>query len=168
MIIVAECYANTCFAEALRGVLREKGFLEVRIVHKHVMGRDRVLRESLAIADKTNDFVLAVIDREEGIASSYIDKNFKIQETYEGILLGVSNRASNLLAVIFDPDIERAFLCKIASVLCEEGYRRRVKSGGACSILGRYLGGERAQDILRGLAEELKAMIGGGRVRDRG
>ena len=77
MIFIAECYANTCFTRELKRLLSKEG-IHIEVRHKHIMGRDRILRDLIRIAKRTSDLIVAIIDYEEGIARAYVDKQFKI------------------------------------------------------------------------------------------
>jgi len=97
-----------------------------------------------------------------GIAREFVSSYFKLQKLSEGgeILLGVSRWRANALAIVFDPNIERAFICKVERELCADPRRyRRLKSNRACSMLRGVLESKKAKDILRRIARKLSEMF---------
>ncbi|RLG81119.1 MAG: hypothetical protein DRO40_10175 [Thermoprotei archaeon] len=160
MILIAECYANACFAQELKKLLNREGVQYIRVKHKQTMGRDRILKDLLEIAERTSNLIVAVIDYEEGIARAYVEKQFKTSNVNGNVLLGISKQKDNLLAIVFDPNIEDALLCKINKTLCRDpSYYEKVKSSRACNVVAKYLKENHAQSILRKLVAELRAKI---------
>lgn len=160
MILAAECYSNACFAEELKKILYEERFRDVRIIHKHVLGRDRILKDSVGIAEKTDELVIAIIDYEKGVARAYIEKQFRLFMVYENILLGSSVKKGNLLAIVFDPNIKEGLLCKVRDILCRNpSYYNKIKSSDACNIIARYLKEDPIQKILSKLVMDLRSMM---------
>lgn len=160
-MFIAECYANACFTQELRRLLSKEGIHHIEVRHKHTMGRDRILRDLIRIAKRTSDLIVAIIDYEEGIARAYVDKQFKISNPVnKNILLGINRQKDNLLAIIFDPNIEESLLCRIDETLCRDpSYSERIKSSKACNIIARYLKEDYIQEILHKLVTELKARV---------
>jgi len=160
LILIAECYANACFAQELKKLLNREGVQYIRVKHKQTMGRDRILKDLLEIAERTSNLIVAVIDYEEGIARAYVEKQFKTSNVNGNVLLGISKQKDNLLAIVFDPNIEDALLCKINKTLCRDpSYYEKVKSSRACNVVAKYLKENHAQSILRKLVAELRAKI---------
>jgi hypothetical protein len=126
--VLAECYANTCFAEAVAGDLG----LEVKAHHTYKMGREKVIKKAGKglVNLKGDEYILIFIDYEIGPSRKYIDVNFELQTMYGGILhVGVFRRDGRMIAIIFDPNIE-GFLCKVAGRYCDEDEVRMLKHGG--------------------------------------
>ena len=149
-----------CVAEELERLIREFGY-HARTIHKYMQGRDRVVKEVMRVAGEVGGLVVAVIDYERGASRVFIDKHFDLVERIEAtILLGIGRRRRNLIAVIFDPDIEEGFLCKINRAICQNiTYYRRVKSERACSVIAGLIGEQSAQRALRRIAESLANII---------
>jgi len=160
LLLIAECYANKCFAQELEKFLKKEGPIHVRVKHNQTMGRDRILRDIIRITERITDIVVAVIDYEEGIARVYIEKQFETSSINGNVLLGISKRKDNLLAIIFDPNIEEGLLCKVNETLCRDpSYYEKIKSDKACNIVARYLKEKYIQSILRKLVAELKTRV---------
>jgi len=160
LILIAECYANACFAQELKKLLNKEGIQYVRVKHKQTMGRDRILKDLMGIAERVSDLVVAVIDYEEGIARAYVEKQFKTSSVNRNVLLGISKQKDNLLAIVFDPNIEDGLLCKVNKTLCRDpSYYKKVKSSKACNVVAKYLKENYIQSILRRLVAELRAKI---------
>jgi len=157
MILIAECYANACFALELKKMLNEEGIQYIRVKHKQTMGRDRILKDLLRIAERMNTLVVAIIDYEEGVARAYIEKQFKISNVTGSVLLGISKHKDNLLAIVFDPNIEDGLLCEINKILCRDPfYYGKVKSSKACNVITKYLEENYVRNILRKLVIKLR------------
>jgi hypothetical protein len=125
--VLAECYANTCFAEA---VARNIG-LEAGVHHTYKMGREKVIKKAeKALGNlKGDEYVLIFIDYEIGLSRRYIDVNFELQAMHgDRLHVGVFKRDERLIAIIFDPNIEE-FLCKVTGKYCDENERRMLKRG---------------------------------------
>ncbi len=126
--LLAECYANTCFAKIVAKTLG----LTSDPYHSPKMGRDKVLvkaRRALEKFDKSDESLLIIIDYERGASRKYIDENFEKKEIYESkVYIGVFKRDKRLIAIIFDPDIEE-FLCKVLDKYCNESERKVLKRG---------------------------------------
>lgn len=111
-LVLAECYANACFAEEVVGSLG----LGVKPRHGHGMGRDKVLKKAEKTLQelKDDEYILIFIDYERGIARRYIDVNFELRTMYGGMLhVGVFRRDGRMIAIIFDPNIEGGFSVKL-------------------------------------------------------
>jgi len=140
LTVVPECYANACFAQRLVDILRAAHGINPRVSHRRVSGRDRILN---MLKRLQQDKVLAVIDYEEGQARKYIDENFQLERIVEGIYVGVFRRSQNVVAVVFDPKIEEAFICRFLRGRCSDvDWKGKVKTGEACSVLAELLNRE--------------------------
>lgn len=139
-LVLAECYANTCFAEAIAEGLG----LDVKPHHTREMGRDKVLVKAVRALEgklKDDEMELIVIDYERGPARKYIDENFERKGMYEGkVYIGAFRGNGRLVAIIFDPDIEE-FLCKLTGRYRDERERDALKRGGL----------DRVREELRGI-----------------
>jgi len=158
MLLLAECYANKCFAEKLKRVLTESG-IPIKVNHSTTYGRDRIVKKLLSY--KEPHHVAGIIYYESGISRSYIDKHFDLEKVREGIFLGTARERRNVFAVIFDPHIEGALLCRKRRDVCKDpSYLRRVKSSGACIILGEILNSEEVEQLVRSIRRLLLEKIG--------
>ena len=99
-----ECYANRCLADELARMLRRR------------IGRDRIVSRVLK-SPLTGRLLIAVIDYERGVSRVYIDRHFELEEVADRILIGVARKKPNVMAIVFDPDIENAFLCRVSRQL---------------------------------------------------
>jgi len=153
LLFLAECYANRCFAEKLKSTIAEKG-IPVKVGHTSKYGRDKIVKMLLNLQDP--EPVIGVIDYEKGISRSYIDKNFELEEVQTGIFRGRAKRKQNIFVVVFDPNIEEAFICRKRHEICEKPYeRRRVKSSNACDALSGIFSNEEIEPIARSLIEKI-------------
>jgi hypothetical protein len=86
--VLAECYANKCFAEILEASI--EGVTSVdSIVHTAKMGRDKVLKKAERATGGLGreEPLLLVIDYERGPARRYVEVKFKVlRDLYEGTL----------------------------------------------------------------------------------
>lgn len=159
-MIVAECYANACFAEELKKLLDKEGVQHIEIKHKSTMGRDRILRDLIRIAKMTSNLVVAVIDYEKGVARVYVEKQFRALKINGDVLLGISKQRENLIAIIFDPNIEEGLLCRVDQTLCRDiHYYREIKSNRACNVLEKYLKEVPIQKILYTIVNKLISLV---------
>lgn len=159
IILLAECYANKCVALELRRLVMElSGSSISNPVHNPKMGRDRVVKKILA---GDLPMALAVIDYEKGMSRVYIDQQFNIIDRIEDtILLGISRVNPTKVAVIFDPNIEEAFLCKKIKTLCNNRKNyETIKSEKACNIINKYLDHKQIQTTLKALAHRLTNIL---------
>ncbi|MDK6028887.1 hypothetical protein QPL79_05880 [Ignisphaera sp. 4213-co] len=107
IMLMAECYANNCIANMLKDTLVSKFNLSIRVSHKRKYGRDRIVNEVHNMVEKRiAQIIIAVIDYEIGISRKYIDENFSLSRIREGLWIGASKRARNVITIIFDPNIE--------------------------------------------------------------
>jgi len=162
-IAVAECYANKCLFEKLLDFLEKtlKINVEKPVRHKNVMGRDRVIRAIIDIS-KTypNHLIIAVIDYEEGSSRSYIDENFELEQVGQGIYVGHYKRNNAIKALIFDPNIEEAIICRSSESSCREpSFLRRLKSREACEKLNSIFKNQGSKELLNKLAETVKKLL---------
>lgn len=157
--LLAECYANKCVASELRRLIMELlGSSISNPIHNPKMGRDRVVKKILT---SDTPMALAVIDYEKGMSRVYIDQQFNIIDRIEDtILLGISRRNPRRISVIFDPNIEEAFLCKKIKTLCSNReYYETIKSEKACSIINKYLDNKQIRNTLTVLAHRLASIL---------
>ena len=158
--LIAECYANKCFADRLKDLLLRLGEREthrVNVFHKHYLGRDRILNEVFKLSRIEKSLQIVIIDYERGIARKYVEASFELRMVHEKILVGAARNFKNTVAVVFDPNIEEAFLCRIDKTLCyDENKVRLVKSRRACNLLEKVLEQGPADEILNKLAREIK------------
>jgi len=159
--ILAECYANKCFAERLSGVLEEAIGVKVEVKHKSSSGRDRVVKELSNLASSQPGYIIGVIDYEVGESRKFIDKNFSLEGVEEGILVGQIKSKSNVLAVIFDPNIEEALLCRESRrELCRDPeWLERVKSSEACSAVNKILDEDDIAKLIHRVGERLREKL---------
>ena len=123
------------------------------------MGRDRILKELFKTTKKEDVLQVILIDYERGVARKYVEAGFELRNIHNKILLGTAKKFNNIVAVVFDPDIEEAFLCRIDKTLChDENKMRLVKSRRACHLLEKILEQEPADEILNKLAREIKSI----------
>lgn len=159
MEFIAECYANKSIAEKLLQILSKKVGLPAKVKHSFKHGRDRVIKELMK--GPKDKLVIGVIDYEEGIARTYIDKNFKLMDVWENqILIGISKHRGNVIVVIFDPKIEEAFICKVSEELCENIYQlNRLRTREAQELVKKLINKHDAEVILQAIAIKLIMVI---------
>jgi len=159
LTVVPECYANACFAQRLVDILRAARGVNPRVIHRRVSGRDRILN---ILKQLPQDNVLVIIDYEVGPAREYIDENFQLERVVEGIYVGVFRRSQNVVAVVFDPRIEEAFICKFLRGRCSDvDWKGRVKSGEACSVLAELLNREDVAILMQKIGAAVVERLGG-------
>ncbi|WP_193322813.1 hypothetical protein [Pyrobaculum calidifontis] len=159
LTVVPECYANACFAQKLVDILRAAHGVNPRVIHRRVSGRDRILN---ILKQLPQDNVLVIIDYEVGPARKYIDENFDLERVVEGIYVGVFRRSQSVVAVVFDPRIEEAFICRYLRERCNDvNWVRRVKSGEACIALVELFNGEAVAALLRKVGTAIVERLGG-------
>jgi len=165
IVLVPECYANNHIAYMLREELRkcveEPG--EINICHTRVQGRDRIVKIAFekALPGKT---LIAVIDYEEGASRVFVERRFKLEEVASHILLGIGMDKQGVLAVVFDPRIEDALLCRASRDLCTDlSMRERIKSREASNVIERLIeDSDEVISIIRRLGERLCRLLAGG------
>jgi len=159
LTVVPECYANACFAQRLVDILRAAHGVNTRVIHRRVSGRDRILNE---LERLQQDKVLVIIDYEVGPARKYIDENFNLEKVVEGIYVGVFRHSQNVVAVVFDPRIEEAFICRFLRGRCSDVYwKEKVKSGEACSVLAELFNGEDVVALVQKVGAVVAKRLGG-------
>ncbi len=154
--VLAECYANKCFAEILKTLIEGVASVD-SIVHSAKMGRDRVLRKAERTARSLGrgELLLLVIDYERGPARRYVEAKFRVlRDLYEGTLHIARSDDSKAIAVIFDPDIEE-FLCKVTGRYCRDDERRELKSGDQDAVCKRLL------DTMKAKLAEIQSRVAG-------
>jgi hypothetical protein len=154
IVALAECYANKCFAEEVKEKFVEAG-LRLKVIHKHKYGRDRILQEAHHMASRQPSRVLVLfIDYELGPFREFVSVEFpglKSIRSSADIYLGRSRRASNLFAVVFDPNIEDALGVR------DDDVRRALKTRRACRELKPIL--ESKRGVVEEVARELVSLI---------
>jgi len=169
LLLFAECYANECLAQKLAQNLKDVE--EITIRHKEVYGRDtiiKILKKILAGEFKSPLVegalvIIVIIDYEKGDARKYIDNFFSQRQVItEGVVLGTIRRVrKKIVAVIFDPNIEEAFLCKISDKLCRtESVHKRIKSKNARSFLEEFLESNNAKRLIELISQKVLDVIG--------
>ena len=162
LVLVSECYANKCLADELSQTLRRRAGHGVRPkhnYHNYRYGRDRIISEILK--KQLTGKLIAVIDYERGISRHYVDKHFELREVVSCIFVGIGKRKPNIIAIVFDPDIENAFLCRISRELCRDKFQlERIKSRDACNIVKRLIEESiEGKKILNRLSEEILKIL---------
>jgi len=154
LLFLVECYANKCFAEKLKSTIAESG-ISVKVQHRYNYGRDRIVKMLLSYTEPHH--VVGIIDYEHGVSRSYIDKHFDLEEVETRVLLGTARGKQNILAVIFDPNIEEALLCRIYGSICKNPLylRKRVKSSEACTTLSEILSDKEVEQLVSSIAKLL-------------
>ncbi len=154
--VLAECYANKCFAEILEASIEGVASVD-SMVHSAKMGRDKVFKESRASHRRSweGELLLLVIDYERGPARRYVEVKFKVLgDLYGGTLRIARSEDSKAMAVIFDPDIEE-FLCRVTGRYCRDDERRELKSGDQDVVCRRLL------DAMKPRLAEIQSEIAG-------
>ena len=128
----------------------------LRIVHKLVYGRDRILcKVRRVLEEHKNTLMLLFIDYEEGPLRRYVEDFFPNRENIAGfssVYVGRSRFAENLIAVIFDPNIESALSAKADR-------DRSLKTEHACRKLRSILGSRLR--LVEEVASKIISLIGG-------
>jgi hypothetical protein len=97
--ILAECYANLCFAEKLKEFL---GIEKIKFIHKKFYGRDHVIKK----AERLSNNLIVIVDYEEGRYRVFIEKNFNLEYVCQNILVGIRRGVKKYIAIVFDPNME--------------------------------------------------------------
>ncbi len=161
IIFLSECYANYGFTRKLIEELRRHKD-EIRVnknIHKRVLGRERILKEIERIYSMIRSRtakIIAVIDFEEGYSRKFIGENFVLQKVSSfNIYIGVYKRLNNVYAIIFDPHIEEAFICKFDKNACRDpSESERYKSEEAIDLVMKLFRKSEARkclDVIAGL-----------------
>jgi hypothetical protein len=99
--IVAECYGNKCVGEYLRNAVGGK------VYHQRNYGRERILRNIVKNIRPRCNRLVVVIDYETGDARIFVEKNFRLTQICERVLVGQGvKELAGVVAVVFDPHIE--------------------------------------------------------------
>jgi len=124
-----------------------------------VSWRDRILN---VLKQLRQSSILAIIDYEEGQARKYIDENFQLERVVEGIYVGVFRRSQNVFALVFDPRIEEAFICRFLRGRCSDvDWKGKVKSGDACDALAELLNREDVVILMQRIGAAIEERLGG-------
>jgi len=117
-------------------------------LHRYNYGRDRIVK--MLLRSTGPHHVVGIIDYESGVSRSYIDKHFDLEEVGTGVSLGTARGRQNIPAVIFDPNIEEALLCRIRSNICKDPLhlRKRMKSSEACVALSGILSDKGVEQLV--------------------
>ncbi|GEM_PF-3201572 len=135
MLILAECCANHYIAKRMLDMLNEVFSFKAKLRHNFRQGRDRILSNIERIIKESENYrIFAVIDFEKGeVARKYINAYFILHKIDDRILLGVSKKYSNkVTAIIFDPNIEEAFLCPILREICSDRSKFDLVKSSKC------------------------------------
>jgi hypothetical protein len=157
--VLADCYANKCFAEILEASIAGVASVD-SIVHSAKMGRDKVLKKAEQAAEDLGkeELLLLVIDYERGPARRYVEAKFRVLgNLYEGTLHIARSDDSKAIALIFDPDIEE-FLCKVTGRYCRDDERKELKSGDQDVVCRRLL------DTMKPKLAEIQSKVAGSLV----
>jgi len=159
--VLAECYANKCFAERLSGVLEGAIGVRVEVKHKSLSGRDRVVKELSKLASSQPGYIIGVIDYEVGVSREFIYRSFSLEGVEGGVLVGQFKSKPNVLAVIFDPNIEEALLCREPRRrLCRNPeWLGRVKSSEACNAVNKILDEDDIAKLIHRVGERLREKL---------
>ena len=157
VLVLAECYANKCFAEEVRDKLREVyPKYRFKIIHKSTYGRDRILSKAKRIQQtQQNSLILLFIDYERGPLRKYVETLFPHLESIASIsnvYIGKSSLVRNLVAVIFDPDIEGALGIRAGRT------RRILKTVHACRELQSLLASK--SEAIEEVASKVASLMG--------
>jgi len=153
-LVLAESYANNCFAEVLIEVLG----LNLEPSHTSKLSREKVLRKALKALEMLNDdeAELIVIDHEKApFARKLVDEHFEKEAVYEDkMYVGVFKRDERLIAIIFDPDIEE-FLCRaVDRRYCYEEERKALKHGSSYWVF------KELRELIRARREIINGIVG--------
>lgn len=155
MKILAECYANKCFADELCRLLRETLEEDFDVIHKQVYGRDRILSETKRLEKP----VLLIIDYEEGISRSFVKSFFERLEGLNNeskVLIGVGRRG--VVGVIFDPRFEDA-LASITHRDLNQPRSLKLKGAKAQQVARKLVKRREVKELLSKLVERLAIEI---------
>ncbi len=98
--IVTECHGNKC-VENLRNAVGSK------VHHKPYYGLERILRNVVKEIKPRCNRLIVVIDYETGDARISVEKNFRLTQICEKVLVGQGvNKLAGVVAVVFNPHIE--------------------------------------------------------------
>ena len=131
--------------------------------HSYMWGRDRIIKKVYEHAKRKKDEVfVAVIDYERGVAREYINRNFRLQklEGFQGLLVGISYRQANVLAIVFDPDIENVLERVLGTKQLSVSQREKLKSNKACEELKKIFENNNVKKMLQSLAKKLLELLG--------
>ncbi len=168
IVFIAECYANYGFTKKLIEELGRKyrdKIEKCKNSHKMVYGRERILKEIGKIINNIRErdakFV-AIIDFERGASRTYIEENFDLIRISElSIYIGVCKKWNNLYAVIFDPCIEEAFICRFKKEDCRNPLiLRRYKRREAVNIIKQVFRSVEARKYLDKVIDLLVETMG--------
>lgn len=165
--IMAECYANYCFAQYILQFSVLRSYVGGTPTHKHEYGRDELLRLAKKnVADgrvREGEIQLLVIDYEESErARRVIENHFDMHNATKigtaPIYLALSNRLRSI-AIVFDSNIEE-FLCRVTGRYCDDYSRESIKHGDAervCRILQKDF--EDIQGVFHEVVKKLKNVL---------
>ncbi len=169
ILLLAECYANKGFAQLLKRKLSEKLKVKVVLKHSRTFSRDEVLKKATpkslknwcqATSSPFPSVVVVLIDREEGISSTYIDETFheKLPVKLEQYRISMHIRREPnyvMLGIVFNPRIEEALEAIIGRKLDRE-VRRKIKDKNGDLLVKRLLSrSENFDEIFRKLTEAI-------------
>jgi len=164
---LAECYANKGFAQLLKQKLSKKLKKKVVLKHSYTYSRDEVLKKATPKSLKNwcqtssspfPSVVVVLIDREEGMSSTYIDGTFheRLPVKLEQYCISMHIRRESkyvMLGIVFNPRIEEALEAIIGRKLNRE-IRRKIKDKNGVLLGKRLLSrSENLDEILRKLTD---------------
>lgn|GEM_PF-6186693 len=170
ILFLAECYANKGLAQLLKQKLNERLKESIVLKHLRTFSRDEVIKRATSPEFLKRwcqitrlpfpSVVVALIDREEGISSIYIDERFrrKLPVKLEQYCISMYiRRKSNYitLGLVFNPHIERALEAILGQKLSQE-IVDKLKSENGDSLIQRLLAKSKNLDmILRKLTDAI-------------
>jgi gamma-glutamyl phosphate reductase len=158
--LIPECYANKCIANKLYEILKRQLRQHISILHNYKHGRDRIISKILK-SPLAEQALIAVIDYERGISRIYIDEHFELEKVINYIFIDISKHDPKVMAIIFDPRIEEAFVCRVSKELCKNPFLlEQIRSRNACNILKKVVDkNKEAKDIIYKLSEKLIKLL---------
>ncbi len=166
-IIMAECYANYCFAQHILQFSELRNYVSGTPIHRHEFGREKILqiakRNVVDSRVREGEIQLLVIDYEEPrSARKVIENHFDIRNAIKissaPIHIALSNELRSI-AMIFDPNIEEV-LCRVSRRYCDDYSRESIKHGDAervCRTLKKDFEG--IQGVIHEVVEKLKNVL---------
>lgn len=156
--LMAECYANESIAKEIKEILNNVGICVDKIYHSPTFGRDKVIAKAKRISKEKRPLMI-VIDFERGRSRKYIEELFEFEQISDGIIAGFSKRFK-IIAVVFDPNVEEAFLCKILKEGCDRhNILKKLKSKEANRIVKEILLHNAAKDTLKNIVDKICVLI---------
>lgn len=156
-MIIGECYANSYVAKELA-----ENFIKIlnktcKPKHRPDYGRDKIIKKIDELLQMNNTVVICVIDYEEGVSRKFIEKYFNLLEIDDSVFIGTRHKGkSKAIALIFDPNIEKAFICKIEKAICSDlNKMRKLKSPKALELLNNILNNDECKNKIQKWSQKL-------------